>query len=88
MIFIQLFAYTLKINLKTLRYNFFTFSLRDFMQDSFTQSSLLSPPPTKPQPPTNNTTKTKTKTYTRLTHTNHTQQNQHTPTKQPTPTTT
>ncbi|MGN8447060.1 type III restriction endonuclease subunit R, partial [Helicobacter pylori] len=26
-----------KINLKTLRYNFFTFSLRDFMQDSFIQ---------------------------------------------------
>lgn len=38
MIFIQLFAYTLKINLKTLRYNFLTFSLRDFMQDSFIQS--------------------------------------------------
>ncbi|QEF38697.1 restriction endonuclease [Helicobacter pylori] len=30
-----MFAYALKINLKTLRYNFFTFSLRDFMQDSF-----------------------------------------------------
>ncbi|MCQ2861765.1 DEAD/DEAH box helicase family protein [Helicobacter pylori] len=43
MIFIQLFAYTLKINLKTLRYNFFTFSLRDFMQDSSIQS--YPPPP-------------------------------------------
>ncbi|EJB22435.1 hypothetical protein HPNQ4216_1657 [Helicobacter pylori NQ4216] len=43
MIFIQLFAYTLKINLKTLRYNFLTFSLRDFMQDSFIQS--YPPPP-------------------------------------------
>ncbi|MFA4816384.1 hypothetical protein VQW71_04045 [Helicobacter pylori] len=43
MIFIQLFAYTLKINLKTLRYNFFTFSLRDFMQDSSTQN--YPPPP-------------------------------------------
>ncbi|NHB03946.1 DEAD/DEAH box helicase [Helicobacter pylori] len=30
-----MFAYALKINLKTLRYNFPTFSLRDFMQDSF-----------------------------------------------------
>ncbi|PUD56282.1 restriction endonuclease [Helicobacter pylori] len=38
MILIQSFAYTLKIDLKTLRYNFFTFSLRDFMQDSFIQS--------------------------------------------------
>ncbi|MCQ2659375.1 DEAD/DEAH box helicase family protein [Helicobacter pylori] len=37
-----MFAYTLKINLKTLRYNFFTFSLRDFMQDSSIQSY---PPP-------------------------------------------
>ncbi len=37
MIFIQLFAYTLKINLKTLHYNFPTFSLRDFMQDLFIQ---------------------------------------------------
>ncbi|MGN8407508.1 type III restriction endonuclease subunit R [Helicobacter pylori] len=26
------------MNLKTLRYNFLTFSLRDFMQDSFIQS--------------------------------------------------
>ncbi|EJC06510.1 hypothetical protein HPHPP23_0005 [Helicobacter pylori Hp P-23] len=43
MIFIQLFAYTLKINLKTLRYNFPTFSLRDFMQDSSIQS--YPPPP-------------------------------------------
>ncbi|QDY58491.1 restriction endonuclease [Helicobacter pylori] len=33
-----MFAYALKINLKTLRYNFFTFSLRDFMQDSSIQS--------------------------------------------------
>ncbi|WP_244757149.1 type III restriction endonuclease subunit R [Helicobacter pylori] len=31
-----------KINLKTLRYNFLTFSLRDFMQDLFTQGY---PPP-------------------------------------------
>ncbi|WP_080123738.1 type III restriction endonuclease subunit R [Helicobacter pylori] len=38
-----MFAYTLKINLKTLRYNFLTFSLRDFMQDSFIQS--YPPPP-------------------------------------------
>ncbi|WRC13465.1 DEAD/DEAH box helicase family protein [Helicobacter pylori] len=43
MILIQSFAYTLKINLKTLRYNFFTFSLRDFMQDLFIQS--YPPPP-------------------------------------------
>ncbi|WRF68671.1 DEAD/DEAH box helicase family protein [Helicobacter pylori] len=38
-----MFAYALKINLKTLRYNFLTFSLRDFMQDSFIQS--YPPPP-------------------------------------------
>lgn len=38
MIFIQLFVSASKVNLKTLRYNFLTFSLRDFMQDSFTQS--------------------------------------------------
>ncbi|MFT2639125.1 type III restriction endonuclease subunit R [Helicobacter pylori] len=31
------------MNLKTLRYNFLTFSLRDFMQDLFTQS--YPPPP-------------------------------------------
>ncbi|WP_079373950.1 type III restriction endonuclease subunit R [Helicobacter pylori] len=31
-----------KVNLKTLRYNFLTFSLRDFMQGLFTQSY---PPP-------------------------------------------
>ncbi|WRE26271.1 DEAD/DEAH box helicase family protein [Helicobacter pylori] len=37
-----MFASTSKVNLKTLRYNFLTFSLRDFMQDSFTQSY---PPP-------------------------------------------
>ncbi|WRE99750.1 DEAD/DEAH box helicase family protein [Helicobacter pylori] len=43
MIFIQLFASASKVNLKTLRYNFLTFSLRDFMQDSFTQS--YPPPP-------------------------------------------
>ncbi|WP_124733663.1 type III restriction endonuclease subunit R [Helicobacter pylori] len=30
------------MNLKTLRYNFLTFSLRDFMQDLFTQGY---PPP-------------------------------------------
>ncbi|WQW27176.1 DEAD/DEAH box helicase family protein [Helicobacter pylori] len=41
-----MFAYTLKINLKTLRYNFPTFSLRDFMQDSSIQSY---PPPPPPQ---------------------------------------
>ncbi|WQU49075.1 DEAD/DEAH box helicase family protein [Helicobacter pylori] len=33
-----MFASASKANLKTLRYNFLTFSLRDFMQDSFTQS--------------------------------------------------
>ncbi|RKV48786.1 type III restriction endonuclease subunit R [Helicobacter pylori] len=38
-----MFASASKINLKTLRYNFLTFSLRDFMQDSFTQS--YPPPP-------------------------------------------
>ncbi|RPF69838.1 DEAD/DEAH box helicase [Helicobacter pylori] len=38
-----MFAYALKINLKTLRYNFLTFSLRDFMQDSSIQS--YPPPP-------------------------------------------
>ncbi|MGL2670455.1 type III restriction endonuclease subunit R [Helicobacter pylori] len=43
MIFIQLFASASKVNLKTLRYNFFTFSLRDFMQDLFTLR--LPPPP-------------------------------------------
>ncbi|WQW49371.1 DEAD/DEAH box helicase family protein [Helicobacter pylori] len=43
MIFIQLFASASKVNLKTLRYNFLTFSLRDFMQDSFIQS--YPPPP-------------------------------------------
>ncbi|MGL2642779.1 type III restriction endonuclease subunit R [Helicobacter pylori] len=31
-----------KVNLKTLRYNFLTFSLRDFMQDSFAP---VTPPP-------------------------------------------
>ncbi|EJB36922.1 hypothetical protein HPNQ4161_1605 [Helicobacter pylori NQ4161] len=30
-----MFASASKTNLKTLRYNFLTFSLRDFMQDSF-----------------------------------------------------
>ncbi|UOR22946.1 type III restriction endonuclease subunit R [Helicobacter pylori] len=34
--------YASKTNLKTLRYNFLTFSLRDFMQDLFTQGY---PPP-------------------------------------------
>ncbi|MFB1284271.1 hypothetical protein ACEWX5_05990 [Helicobacter pylori] len=43
MIFIQLFASVYKVNLKTLRYNFFTFSLRDFVQDSSIQS--YPPPP-------------------------------------------
>ncbi|WP_390486957.1 type III restriction endonuclease subunit R [Helicobacter pylori] len=38
-----MFARASKVNLKTLRYNFFTFSLRDFMQDSFTQG--YPPPP-------------------------------------------
>lgn len=38
MILIQLFASASKVNLKTLRYNFLTFSLRDFMQDSSIQS--------------------------------------------------
>ncbi|NHA56576.1 type III restriction endonuclease subunit R [Helicobacter pylori] len=38
-----MFASASKINLKTLRYNFFTFSLRDFMQDSSIQS--YPPPP-------------------------------------------
>ncbi|WRE64199.1 DEAD/DEAH box helicase family protein [Helicobacter pylori] len=38
-----MFASASKVNLKTLRYNFFTFSLRDFMQDSFIQS--YPPPP-------------------------------------------
>ncbi|WP_306418124.1 type III restriction endonuclease subunit R [Helicobacter pylori] len=38
-----MFASTSKVNLKTLRYNLFTFSLRDFMQDSFNQS--YPPPP-------------------------------------------
>ncbi|TPH49837.1 type III restriction endonuclease subunit R [Helicobacter pylori] len=41
-----MFASTLKINLKTLRYNFHTFSLRDFMQDLFTQG--YPPPPNQP----------------------------------------
>ncbi|WQY43684.1 type III restriction endonuclease subunit R [Helicobacter pylori] len=38
-----MFASASKVNLKTLRYNFFTFSLRDFMQDLSTQS--YPPPP-------------------------------------------
>ncbi|NHB02417.1 type III restriction endonuclease subunit R [Helicobacter pylori] len=42
MILIQLLASASKVNLKTLRYNFLTFSLRDFMQDSSIQSY---PPP-------------------------------------------
>ncbi|WP_441753765.1 type III restriction endonuclease subunit R [Helicobacter pylori] len=42
-----MFASVSKVNLKTLRYNFFTFSLRDFMQDSFTQGY---PPPPPNQP--------------------------------------
>ncbi|WP_096413501.1 type III restriction endonuclease subunit R, partial [Helicobacter pylori] len=32
-----MFASVSKVNLKTLRYNFLTFSLRNFMQDLFTQ---------------------------------------------------
>ncbi|AZL52798.1 DEAD/DEAH box helicase [Helicobacter pylori] len=43
MILIQSFVCVSKINPKTLRYNFFTFSLRDFMQDSSIQS--YPPPP-------------------------------------------
>ncbi|MFP6051741.1 type III restriction endonuclease subunit R [Helicobacter pylori] len=38
-----MFASASKVNLKTLRYNFLTFSLRDFMQDLFIQS--YPPPP-------------------------------------------
>ncbi|MGL2683259.1 type III restriction endonuclease subunit R [Helicobacter pylori] len=38
-----MFASTSKGNLKILRYNFLTFSLRDFMQDSSIQS--YPPPP-------------------------------------------
>ncbi|MFP6254534.1 type III restriction endonuclease subunit R [Helicobacter pylori] len=38
-----MFASASKANLKTLRYNFLTFSLRDFMQDSSIQS--YPPPP-------------------------------------------
>ncbi|WP_375294941.1 type III restriction endonuclease subunit R [Helicobacter pylori] len=38
-----MFASVSKTNLKTLRYNFLTFSLRDFMQDSSIQS--YPPPP-------------------------------------------
>ncbi|MFT2634328.1 type III restriction endonuclease subunit R [Helicobacter pylori] len=38
-----MFASVSKVNLKTLRYNFLTFSLRDFMQDLSTQG--YPPPP-------------------------------------------
>ncbi|WP_130777854.1 type III restriction endonuclease subunit R [Helicobacter pylori] len=38
-----MFASVSKTNLKTLRYNFLTFSLRDFMQDLFIQG--YPPPP-------------------------------------------
>ncbi|PUD11131.1 type III restriction endonuclease subunit R [Helicobacter pylori] len=38
-----MFARTSKTNLKTLRYNFPTFSLRDFMQEFFLQN--YPPPP-------------------------------------------
>ncbi|EJB98431.1 hypothetical protein [Helicobacter pylori] len=38
-----MFASASKVNPKTLRYNFLTFSLRDFMQDSSIQS--YPPPP-------------------------------------------
>ncbi|MGL2773267.1 type III restriction endonuclease subunit R [Helicobacter pylori] len=41
-------ASTSKVNLKTLRYNFLTFSLRDFMQDSSIQSY---PPPISDKKP-------------------------------------
>ncbi|MDU9790079.1 type III restriction endonuclease subunit R [Helicobacter pylori] len=37
-----MFSSVSKVNLKTLRYNFLTFSLRDFMQDLFIKSY---PPP-------------------------------------------
>ncbi|RVZ31234.1 type III restriction endonuclease subunit R [Helicobacter pylori] len=37
-----MFTSASRVNLKTLRYNFLTFSLRDFMQDLFAQSY---PPP-------------------------------------------
>ncbi|WJJ07113.1 type III restriction endonuclease subunit R [Helicobacter pylori] len=36
-----MFASASKVNFKTLRYNFLTFSLRDFMQDLFK----VTPPP-------------------------------------------
>ncbi|EJB63144.1 type III restriction endonuclease subunit R [Helicobacter pylori] len=42
-------ASTSKVNLKTLRYNFLTFSLRDFMQDSSIQS--YPPPPISDKKP-------------------------------------
>ncbi|QDY58659.1 type III restriction endonuclease subunit R [Helicobacter pylori] len=38
-----MFTSVYKVNLKTLRYNFLTFPLRDFMQDLFIQS--YPPPP-------------------------------------------
>ncbi|TPH51588.1 type III restriction endonuclease subunit R [Helicobacter pylori] len=38
-----MFASASKVNLKTLRYNLLTFSLRDFMQDLFIQG--YPPPP-------------------------------------------
>ncbi|WP_367695250.1 type III restriction endonuclease subunit R [Helicobacter pylori] len=46
-----MFASASKVNLKTLRYNFLTFSLRDFMQDSSIQSYLPPPPPPPKTPP-------------------------------------
>ncbi|WP_143423884.1 type III restriction endonuclease subunit R [Helicobacter pylori] len=42
-----MFARALSRNFKTLRLNFFTFSLRDFMQDSFIQG--YPPPPNQPK---------------------------------------
>ncbi|WP_415751895.1 type III restriction endonuclease subunit R [Helicobacter pylori] len=41
-----MFASASKTNPKILRYNFFTFSLRDFMQDSFAP---VTPPPPNQQ---------------------------------------
>ncbi|WP_414600285.1 type III restriction endonuclease subunit R [Helicobacter pylori] len=41
-----MFVSASKVNLKTLRYNFLTFSLRDFIQDAFIQS--YPPPPNQP----------------------------------------
>ncbi|WP_073434706.1 type III restriction endonuclease subunit R [Helicobacter pylori] len=42
-----MFARAFKSNLKTLRYNFFTFSLRELMRESLIQGS--PPPPNQPK---------------------------------------